>query len=117
MTNSYSETLKDALKDAISSAMYSCEDYVYISQDLDTAKNMQETFSAWVNEDFRQIVEDYGFSSKLETLKDKCAEIFAEKIQEAVDEALAIAEDALKDSLGEIEQDLLDIVDKQELGE
>lgn len=101
----------DALKEAISSAVYSCEDYADFSQDLDTAENMQETFSSYVDEDFRQIVEDYSFSSKLDALKDKCTEIFAERIQEAVDEALYDAEQALRDSLCEIEQDLFDIID------
>ena len=72
---------------------------------------MQETFSNYVDEDFRQIVEDFGFSSKLKALKDKCAEILADRIYDAVESALSVARTALIDDLAEIEQDLFDTID------
>ena len=117
MENSYSEIVKNALKEAISSAIYSCEDYAEIEEDLNTADNMQDTFCAWVNEDFREIVNEHGFSDKLEKLKDKCAKYFEERIYDAVESALSVAREAMLEDLADIEQELFDIVDKQELGE
>lgn len=103
----------ETINDVIGSTIYECEGE---GLPYDTADNwvedIQKCFIKDLHTRLQEVAKVHG-NSGLQDLEDKLADIFNDRIYEAVENALSKAEEYVINQLYEIEQDLFDAVDTE----
>lgn len=62
-------------------------------------------------------ITDCFVGNRLRELSDKCKELFAERIADAVEVALSLAQEALREQIDAIEEELFDLIDAEAEGD